>query len=181
MKLKKVLAILGLTSVFALAACNSANNTTTTGGAPANTTTTQNNPSSGSTTVDDSTNYLSFLENKKGRIDLFGVEGVTFKYGDNNVVSGQVIDINESKVISVTGTATKDLNFVIVTKMGDTNTVIGNKAIIKDEIANYLNDVAADLYKSSDKFYIAISSGEVQWTKNLSKAMDDKIPQVIIA
>lgn len=142
-------------------------------------------PSSGDSDPQKPTSIVSFLGAKEIRIDLMGDLGVSFNYGNQVVTSTTKMTYNANNKITISGTPSKDLNFVVVVekepKLGsteDTTTVIVNKAIEASQLVEYLNDfdyLAADTYRA----YIAISTGATTWTKNLNAEMDARIQRLV--
>ena len=169
MKLKKILLImLGVSALF-LAAC----------GGEANPTPTVNptDPSSGQTEPVATTNVLTgIVANGKIRVDILNDNlGVRFAYGNAAVVSSQEMVYNAATKLSASGTATTAINFVVVIQKETGYSLVLNPGIEADSLEEYLSDVMTLNAEGAKCVYVAISSGEVNWTKNLNTELDAAI------
>lgn len=124
---------------------------------------------------------LSFLQNNQIRFDIMNDDlGLSFKYGDDAIVSKTPLAFAE-KTLSATGELAKEtLNFIIaVEKDANSFTLNINPGILKESLNEYLADFTTSYLKEAvgGKAYIAISEGgkEATWTKGLSAELDEKI------
>ena len=165
MKLKKV--FLGLIGVaaLALAACSN-------GGEPSTNTPTPTSQTTPSTQQEEKL-LDGVVASGKVRVDIMNDNtGVTFAYGNEAVVSKNEMTYNASSRLTVSGTATVDLNFVIVMATANGYSVAVHTAIEKESIAEFLT---LKDFAGASRVYVAISAGAVNWTKGLNTALDDNI------
>ena len=168
MKLKKMLLGTLAGAVLLLAAC----------GGNKTTTTEPQVPSTPSVSTNDSqpavTNMLDgVVANGKVRVDIMNDNlGVRFAYGNQAIVSNQEMTYNASNTLTVSGTATADINFIFVVEKTDGTQVLYHPAIDKEQVVDFLADVK---FEGALRVYVAISAGTVNWTKGLNTALDTKL------
>ena len=125
------------------------------------------------------TQYLTFITNGKVRVDILDENlGCTFNYGNEAVVSGREMTYAAANKLAHNGTITVEkLNFIIIIE-DETGTAFGvSQGIEKDSIEEFL---ANRTYNNAKKIYIAISTGDLKWTKGLNADMDAKINSYIL-
>ena len=168
MKLKKMLLGTLAGAVLLLAACGG-NKTTTTEPQVSSTPSVSTNDSQPAVT-----NMLDgVVANGKGRVDIMNDNlGVRFAYGNQAIVSNQEMTYNASNTLTVSGTATADINFIFVVEKTDGTQVLYHPAIDKEQVAEWLADVK---FEGARRVYIAISTGTPNWTKGLNTALDTKL------
>ena len=161
---KLVLATLGSMSLF-LGACTGSTS-------PADTSSTSQQ--SGASQPAQSDSLLDGVVTAgKFRVDLMSDDfGARFNYGNEAVVSKKEMTFNANSTLAMSGTATVDLNFVFVSETAAGFSVAVNKEIDKEQISEFLSDRS---FKDATRVYVAISKGEVDWTKGLNEKMDAKI------
>lgn len=173
MKLKRcLLAFVGLFAL-ALAACSN-----TTGGNTTASTPLQPGTSEGTTTEQTpATDLLTFVGNNKVRVDIMNENlGVRFSYGNEAITSKTDMTLNASSNLSASGTlAVETINFVIVTVNATSTSVFISKEILKDSFSDYMSKILQSYFTGATKVYVAISTGEVNWTHNLNAELDAKI------
>lgn len=172
MKKKSFLLMLGGLFAFSLAACNnSGGGNPTTQGQPT-TTTTQGQP----TTTAQQSATLAFMSDNKIRIDIMDENlGVTFNYGNEAVVSEREINYVDSTNLSMNGSAAVDkVNFIFVMEKSTGSRVSVSKGLNADSLENYLSGSGRKI-SGCTKVYIAISTGDLKWNKNLSEPMNELI------
>ncbi|MBR6071202.1 MAG: hypothetical protein IKP77_00035 [Acholeplasmatales bacterium] len=178
MKFKKLLFILGAALTFSLASCGS--NATSETSLTTTTTTTQ------STEQITQVDYLSFVGQNKIRVDILDNVGANFNYGNAAVVSTNQMDINSNSYLAFSGTITADsVNFIFIVESGNSNnfqsTFSVHGGIDNEYVETFLSRASLkSLFNNAYKVYIAISTGEVKWTKNLNAQLDAKIRTYII-
>ena len=169
MKLKKMLLGTLAGAVLLLAACGG-NKTTTTEPQVSSTPSVSTNDSQPAVT-----NMLDgVVANGKVRVDIMNNNlGVRFAYG-NQAIEGttKVLTYNASNTLTVSGTATADINFIFVVEKTDGTQVLYHPAIDKEQVVDFLADVK---FEGALRVYVAISAGTVNWTKGLNTALDTKL------
>lgn len=168
MKLKKAIGVLSVLSigVLSLASCGETTE-------PAGTITTTVEPST-TVKVD---KYLSFVSDNKIRVDIMDSDlGVSFKYGNAQVVDKHEMDYSSSVSLTKTGELNGDtINFIVVVENDTQSVVLYNPQVLKDSLDEYLGDVLQTSLTNVKKVYVAVSKGTVKWTKNLNAELDAKI------
>lgn len=162
---KKFLLMLGGIFAFSLAACNnSGSGNTTTQVQPTTTTTAQQSAT------------LAFMSNNKVRIDIMDDNlGVTFNYGNEAVVSEREINYVDSTNLAMNGSVAVDkVNFIFVMEKSTGSRVSVSKGLRADGLENFLSKSGSKI-SGCTKVYIAISTGDLKWNKNLSEPMNDLI------
>ena len=168
MKFKKVLLGLMGVAMLALAACSNGGGNTSKEPTPTPTSQTPEPSSQAEEKL-----LEGVVANGKIRIDIMNENiGVTFSYGNEAVVSKKEMAYNASSRLTVSGTATADLNFVIVIGRDNGYSVAVNPGIEKENIAEYLK---LKDFENAARVYVAISTGAVNWTKGLNTALDNSI------
>ena len=171
MKFKKVLLGLMGVAMLALAACSNGGGNTSKEPTPTSQTPT---PS----TQQEEKLLDGVVSNGKIRIDIMNENiGVTFSYGNEAVVSKKEMTYSASSKLTVSGTATADLNFVIVIGRSNGYSVAVNAGIEKESIAEYLT---LKDFENAARVYVAISTGDVNWTKGLNTNMDHQVSSFIV-
>ena len=171
MKLKKV--FLGLIGVVALALAACSN-----GGEPST-----NTPTPTSQTPEPSSQVEAKLldgvvASGKVRVDIMNDNlGVRFAYGNEAVESKKEMAYVANSNLSVSGTATVNINFVFVKETANGYSVAVNAGIDKEMITEFLS---TKTFNDATRVYIAISTGDVNWTKGLNQALDTKINTYIV-
>ncbi len=173
MKLKKVL--LGITGAlaltFALTACGDEGTKTDTDPKPVNTNT-NTGSDNGDATPSSSVNYLTFMGDKKLRVDIMNDLGATFNYGNEAIQSKKETTLDTNTKLTVSGEFTVEtVNFIVVFD----NTTGGSVSVHKGLDAERVGEFLSKYPMSGNKMYIAISSGEATWTKGLNEKMDATI------
>ena len=164
MKFKKIL--LGITGAlaftFALTACgdDSTNKDSTPAPAPS----TDADPNTGGdSTPATFTNYLTFMND-----DL----GVTFNYGNEAIQSTKETTLSADTKLSFSGEfAVEKVNFVVVSDSSTGGSVRVSIGVDSSKVGDFLSRYPM----TGKKIYIAISSGEVNWTNGLNTKMDTEI------
>ena len=165
MKFKKILLALAAGLTFSLAACGDSEEPTT---PTPSSSSSSSDSGSGSEAI---TSALSFMSNNKLRVDIFGDLGVSFKYGDEAVVSTREITIVNDLTFTYSGDCSVEkINYIAYTERDTGSTINWHKGI---DASYFLNNVLPSTnFNGISKIYIAISTGEVQWTKGLSEKLD---------
>jgi hypothetical protein len=169
MKLKKVL--LGITGAlaltFALTACGDEGTKTDTDPKQANT-----GSDNGEATPSSSVNYLTFMGDKKLRVDIMNDLGATFNYGNEAIQSKKETTLDTTIKLTVSGEFTVEtVNFIIVFDDTTGGSVNVHKGLDAERVGEFLSGYPM----KGNKMYIAISSGEATWTKGLNEKMDTTI------
>ena len=174
MKFKKIL--LGITGVlaftFALTACG--DDSTNKGSTPAPAPSTDTDPNTGGdSTPATFTNYLTFMNDNKLRVDIMNDDlGVTFNYGNEAIQSTKETTLSADTKLSFSGEfAVEKVNFVVVYDTSTGGSVNVSKGVASSKVGDFLSRYPM----TGKKIYIAISSGEVNWTKGLNTKMDTEI------
>ena len=171
MKFKKLLLTLGAVFAFSLAACNNK--------AETKTDTTPNNQTQGDNmgTQTDST-YLTFVGDGKIRIDIMDTAlANNFTYGNAIVESKKEMAYSSDTKLAVRGSiSAESVNFVIVIDKEGADSVAVNKGMVTDTLSEYLSQVM--VLSGGKKVYVAISTGDVSWTKGLNSDLDAKLNQL---
>ena len=114
----------------------------------------------------------------KVRVDIMNDNlGVRFAYGNEAVESKKEMAYVAKSNLSVSGTATANLNFVFVKETSTGFSIAVNAGIDKDMITEFLS---TKTFNDATRVYIAISTGDVNWTKGLNQALDTKINTYIV-
>lgn len=168
MKLKKALVLLAGAMTFTFAACS--NNSTPEA-------TTNNNITD--PTPSQEASYLSFISDNKIRVDIMNNDlGVTFNYGNEAVVSQKEMTITSGLTLAYSGTLAVDkLNVISVVQTETGSTFAVNGGLDAEYISEFL---AGKKFTNAKKVYVAISSGDINWTKGLNTDMDTKINTYIL-
>jgi hypothetical protein len=174
MKFKKIL--LGITGAlaftFALTACgdDSTNKDSTPAPAPSTDTGSDSGGDSAPATF---TNYLTFMNDNKLRVDIMNNDlGVTFNYGNEAIQSTRETTLSADTKLSFSGEfAVEKVNFVVVSDTSTGGSVSVSKGVDSSRVGDFLSRYPM----TGKKIYIAISSGEVNWTKGLNTKMDTEI------
>ena len=124
--------------------------------------------------------YLNFISNGKVRVDIMNDNlGCGFTYGNEVVTNKKEMTYGATNTLGISGTlAVNSLNFVIVVEKETGYSFTVNKGIEKEYIEEYLS--MSSKYANAKKIYIAISTGDVNWTKGLNTSMDAKINTYIV-
>ena len=171
MKFKKIL--LGITGAlaftFALTACgdDSTNKDSTPAPAPS----TDTDPDSGGDSSPATfTNYLTFMNDNKLRVDIMNDDlGVTFNYGNEAIQSTKETTLSADTKLSFSGEfAVEKVNFVVVSDTSTGGSVNVSKGVDSSRVGDFLSRYPM----TGKKIYIAISSGDLNWTKGLNTKMD---------
>jgi len=177
MKFKRgLLAFAGLFTL-ALAACSTSTGDKTTPTTPADptatTTTTSQTPAM---------DLLTFVGNEKIRVDVMDENlGVRFSYGNEAITNKTDMALNTNSGLSISGTATVEtLNFVIVTVNTTKTSVVVAAGIEKEYFTEYVSTTLPTYLTGAKKVYVAISTGDVKWTKNLNAELDTSIGAKIL-
>ena len=174
MKFKKIL--LGITGAlaftFALTACgdDSTNKDSTPAPAPS----TDTDPDSGGDSSPATfTNYLTFMNDNKLRVDIMNDDlGVTFNYGNEAIQSTKETTLSADTKLSFSGEfAVEKVNFVVVSDTSTGGSVNVSKGVDSSRVGDFLSRYPM----TGKKIYIAISSGDLNWTKGLNTKMDTEI------
>ena len=174
MKFKKIL--LGITGAlaftFALTACgdDSTNKDSTPAPAPSTDT---GSDSGGDSTPATFINYLTFMNDNKLRVDIMNNDlGVTFNYGNEAIQSTKETTLSADTKLSFSGEfAVEKVNFVVVSDTSTGGSVRVSIGVDSSRVGDFLSKYPM----TGKKIYIAISSGEVNWTKGLNTKMDTEI------
>ena len=172
MKFKKIL--LGITGAlaftFALTACGDDSTNKDSTPAPSTDTGSDTGGDSAPATI---TNYLTFMNDNKLRVDIMNNDlGVTFNYGNEAIQSTKETTLSADTKLSFSGEfAVEKVNFLIVSDKS-TGGVISVHAGLD---SSYVSEFLSRYSMTGKKVYIAISSGEVNWTKGLNSKMDTEI------
>ena len=174
MKFKKIL--LGITGalafIFALTACgdDSTNKDSTPAPAPS---TDNGSDSGGDSTPATFINYLTFMNDNKLRVDIMNDDlGVTFNYGNEAIQSTKETTLSAGTKLSFSGEfAVEKVNFVVVYDTSTGGSVRVSIGVDSSRVSDFLSKYPM----TGKKIYIAISSGEVNWTKGLNTKMDTEI------
>ncbi len=174
MKFKKIL--LGITGAlaftFALTACgdDSTNKDSTPAPAPSTDT---GSDTGGDSTPATFTNYLTFMNDNKLRVDIMNNDlGVTFNYGNEAIQSTKETTLSADTKLSFSGEfAVEKVNFVVVSDTSTGGSVRVSIGVDSSRVGDFLSKYPM----TGKKIYIAISSGEVNWTKGLNTKMDTQI------
>ena len=173
MKFKKVLLGLMGVAILALAACSNGGGNTSKEPTPTPTSQTPEPSSQAEEKL-----LEGVVSNGKIRIDIMNENiGVTFSYGNEAVVSKKEMTYSASSKLTVSGTATADLNFVFVKETASGYSVAVSAGIDKDMITEFLS---TKTFNDATRVYISISTGDVNWTKGLNEALDKKINTYIV-
>ena len=171
MRFKKVLLGLMGVAMLALAACSNGGDTSTVKPTP-----TSGEPQPSSQV--EAKLLDGVVANGKVRVDIMNDNlGVRFAYGNEAVVNKKEMSYVATSNLSVSGTATANLNFVFVKETASGFSVAVNAGIDKDMITEFLS---TKTFNDSTRIYIAISTGDVNWTKGLNEALDKKINTYIV-
>lgn len=118
------------------------------------------------------------VSNGKVRIDIMNEDtGLSFAYGNEAVISAKEMTYVAGNTLSCSGTPTTDINFVFVILRADGASVAVNAGLSKDYVVEFLSNKE---FKNATRVYVAISTGSVNWTKGLNKALDAKINTYIV-
>ena len=170
MKFKKIL--LGITGAlaftFALTACG--DDSTNKDSTPASGDTGANSGTTGSGQTD--TSALSFMSENKIRVDIFGdLENVTFKYNGQDVESKKEISIVADQTFTYTGECSAEkVNYIAYVERAS-----GSKTewqVGLDTSYFFSTVLPSNNFNGIKKVYIAISTGDVQWTTGLNASLD---------
>ena len=179
MKFKKCLLAFAGLFTLALAACSNATGGKTT---PASTPV-QPGTSEGTTTEQTpAMDLLTFVGNEKIRVDVMDENlGVRFSYGNEAITNKTDMALNTNSGLSISGTATVEtLNFVIVTVNTTKTSVVVAAGIEKEYFTEYVSTTLPTYLTGAKKVYVAISTGDVKWTKNLNAELDTSIGAKIL-
>ena len=167
MKLKRVLLALAGVLTFSLAACSQA--TEGGSGSGSGSGTSEGEGSGGSSQTD--TSALAFMSNNKIRVDIMDDLGVTFNYGNEAVVSTREITIVNDLTFTYSGDCTVNkVNYIAYVERETGSTTLWHQGL---DAVYFLDQVLPrNNFNGVKKVYIAISSGEVQWTTGLSTELD---------
>ena len=173
MKFKKIL--LGITGVlafaFVLTSCgdDSTNKDSTPAPAPSTDT-----GSDGDSTPSTITNYLTFMNDNKLRVDIMNNDlGVNFNYGNEAIQSTKETTLSANTKLSFSGEFTVDkVNFVIVSDTSTGGSVSVHAGLDSSYVSEFLSGYSMN---GKTKVYIAVSSGDINWTKGLNSKMDTQI------
>ena len=170
MKLKRVLLALAGVLTFSLAACSQATEGGSGSGSGSGTSEGEGAGGSGSGGQTEST-ALSFMGNNKIRVDIFGDLGVNFNYGNEAVVSTREITIVNDLTFTYSGDCTVNkVNYIAYVERETGSTTLWHQGL---DAVYFLDQVLPrNNFNGVKKVYIAISSGEVQWTTGLSTELD---------
>jgi hypothetical protein len=188
MKFKKILLTLGLVCAFSLAACNKTDTgTQQQGGSNSGAGSSDSGSGSGSGSQTQSIDYLSFVGKNQIRIDVLDTNiGANFNYGIDAISTTKTMNINSNSELGFSGTITADsVNFVFVVESGTESEfsclVSVHGGLDNDYVETFLSRASIkNSYKNAYKVYIAISTGEVKWTKNLNAQLDTKIGTYLV-
>ena len=175
MKFKKIL--LGITGAlaftFALTACGDDSTNKDSTPAPSSSTDTGSDTGGDSapTTV---TNYLTFMNDNKLRVDIMNNDlGVTFNYGNEAIQSTRETTLSADTKLSFSGEfAVEKVNFVIVSDTSTGGIVSVHAGLDSSYVSEFLSRYSMS---GKTKVYIAVSSGDINWTKGLNTKMDTQI------
>ena len=170
MKFKKIL--LGITGAlaltFALTACG--DDSTNKDSTPASGDTGANSETTGSGQTD--TSALSFMSENKIRVDIFGdLENVTFKYNGQDVESKKEISIAADQTFTYTGECSAaKVNYIAYVERASGSKTEWHVGI--DTSYFFSTVLPTTNFNGVKKVYIAISTGDVQWTTGLNASLD---------
>lgn len=169
MKFKKILLTLGAVFAFSLAACN--NNASDSGK-------TDPTPSGGGSQTETDPTYLGFVGKDKIRFDIMDEELVgKFSYGNAVLdASNNKKDIaysSSTKLAKRDGITAESVNFIVVIDKEGQDSVAYHPEMVTNQLEEFLSDVI--VLSGGRRVYVAISKGEIKWTKGLNADMDAKI------
>ena len=118
--------------------------------------------------------YLGFVGANKIRCDVMNDNlGVTFTYGEADIVSKQDMDLDATSCLGMKGELeVEKINVVIAVETGTGFSTTVSKGLVSSYVSTFLSKKS---FKDASKVYVAFSSGEVNWTKNLSALLDSQI------
>ena len=173
MKFKKIL--LGITGAlaltFALTACG--DDSTNKNSTPASGDTGGNTSGSGSTDSGQTDiSALTFMSDNKIRVDIFGdLENVTFKYNGQDVESKKEISIVADQTFTYTGECSAEkVNYIAYVERASGSKTEWHVGI--DTSYFFSTILPANNFNGVKKVYIALSTGDVQWTTGLNTSLD---------
>ena len=127
---------------------------------------------------------LTFLEDGKGRVDIFGLD-VNVSYGNQAIAnSNTTITISDSALFSVNKNTTETDTYYFVFFAEKNNGSYANVQTFNEITGNNLLDffdTIKDEIKGYTRAYVSISKGQLNWTKGLSTKMDSKIQSALEA
>ena len=173
MKFKKIL--LGITGAlaltFALTACG--DDSTNKNSTPASGDTGGNTSGSGSTDSGQTDiSALTFMSDNKIRVDIFGdLENVTFKYNGQDVESKKEISIVADQTFTYSGECSAEkVNYIAYVERASGSKTEWHVGI--DTPYFFSTVLPATNFNGVKKVYIALSTGDVQWTTGLNTSLD---------
>ncbi len=113
------------------------------------------------------------VANGKVRVDILNDNlGVRFSYGNEAIVSAKEMSYNSTSTLTTSGTATADINFIIVVEKSSQTEVLYHPTIDKEQVSEWLSNLKFD---NAVRVYVAISTGTPNWTKGLNTALDSSL------
>jgi len=120
--------------------------------------------------------YLKFIGANKVRVDVMNDNlGLRFAYGNQAITSKTDMAYNANSKVTFSGEATVEkINFIFVTETATGTSFAVNKGIEKEYLEEFLNGKSA-VYANATRIYVAISTGDLNWTTGLNADLDTKL------